>query len=516
MNFNKIKNINIDILYLFFLILILMFLYLKYGNNIYIITGDFGREAYISSEVANGKVLYKDIFNIFAPMAYLVNALIIKIFNNSINTFLIISFILTTIVLSALYKISTLFIAKSTSFLSCVTIIVTCVFAPTVFNWHLPYSYSYFYALASIMWAFYFTLKYLENSNNRKYILYFLTLYSFSISCKYDFVLYIIVIFLVFIHKKHAPKNYFKAIGIISIFPFISLIILLLQKCTFNDIYFAINYIYKYSTSSIMHFFYQYAGLAPGHFIIEKIKSVRFENLYSMIGYINIIILLFYFIKRYEFKYIIFSLACIILAVKSILYIDVFDWYGPFFFHFLFLNFVVFITKIVNKNFIINIFLLCLIIINIHFGFTINSREGFETVTTNKGSLKIPSFNYSGIKLLDFVNKETNSDDKILVLPEGVIINYLTDRQTNGYLFHLISPNYYALGEDFIIKKFLDANFNYVIFQDYNYIEYGNEIFIDDWGKNFYNLVLDKYEFHKEFINENGISFIVYKVKEQN
>lgn len=508
---NKKEKIS-DILYLLGIIILLTILFYLFGNNIRVVFSDIGREMYISSEVANGAVLYKDIFNIFLPMGYFVNALIIKLFNNSINTFVCISYVLCLLILSSVYKIMTLYVNKSTSFFSTLVVLVTCTFASTVFNWHMPYSYSFFYSLASVMWALYFLLKYLSSDNINKYLYYTVILYSFSVSCKYDFLLFIFVILLVLKYKHTSFKDSLKSLCTIIIFPLISLIVLLLQKCTLDDILFAVNYIAKYIKS--MPYFYQYAGLAPGDMLIYKLTHFRFESIYSLLGYINIAILLIYLFKKSSFKYIVLSIACILLAFKSVLYIDVFDWYGPFFFHFLFMNFVVFLSANIKRTYLVNIFLVFVISLNFYFCFVVK-RDNYEPIHTDKGTFEIFSPDYKVTSdLLNFINNETSPTDKILVLPEGVLINYLTNRPTNGYLFHLISPNYRALGEDYIINLFLNQRFEYVVFHNYYYHEYNDSIFTTSWGRNFFKTVSDKYDLQKEYINENGITFSVYKLKE--
>ena len=48
-----------------------------YGN----ILSDIGREIYYPERILSGDILYKDIFDIYGPFAYLYNALLYKIFS---------------------------------------------------------------------------------------------------------------------------------------------------------------------------------------------------------------------------------------------------------------------------------------------------------------------------------------------------------------------------------------------------------------------------------------------------
>ncbi|MFQ8625165.1 MAG: hypothetical protein ACLSA2_01150 [Candidatus Gastranaerophilaceae bacterium] len=44
---------------------------------------DFGREVYYPERILEGKILYKDLFNIYGPLSYQINALLYKIFGAS-------------------------------------------------------------------------------------------------------------------------------------------------------------------------------------------------------------------------------------------------------------------------------------------------------------------------------------------------------------------------------------------------------------------------------------------------
>ena len=54
-------------------ILTVFAVFITFQHNIGLII-DCGREVYYPQEILNGKVLYKDLFNIYSPFAYLFNA----------------------------------------------------------------------------------------------------------------------------------------------------------------------------------------------------------------------------------------------------------------------------------------------------------------------------------------------------------------------------------------------------------------------------------------------------------
>ena len=89
--------------------------FLLFGNNIYSPYSDIGRELYIPWQIAQGKVLYKDIFCIYPPMGYLINGFIVKIFGAKLFVFTIIGFVISLLSLIACYLISGKYTDKKTA-----------------------------------------------------------------------------------------------------------------------------------------------------------------------------------------------------------------------------------------------------------------------------------------------------------------------------------------------------------------------------------------------------------------
>ena len=67
------KN-KIDLGYLLLFLIFFIFSFLSFGMNVYSPFSDIGRELYIPQQILNGEVLYKDIFNVYPPLSYLLNA----------------------------------------------------------------------------------------------------------------------------------------------------------------------------------------------------------------------------------------------------------------------------------------------------------------------------------------------------------------------------------------------------------------------------------------------------------
>jgi len=79
------NNTNDDLKYLISLwIILLLAIIATYAHQGHLII-DCGREVYYPTQILLGKVLYKDILNIYGPFSYMFNALLFKIFGINLN-----------------------------------------------------------------------------------------------------------------------------------------------------------------------------------------------------------------------------------------------------------------------------------------------------------------------------------------------------------------------------------------------------------------------------------------------
>ena len=166
----KLNKIPVGYIYSVILFAIIIILFISTYGNIYNAHSDIGREFYIPSQMLKGQVLYKDIFNIFPPLGYFINAFFLKIFGDNVNTFYFIGLVLSIFILVPLYKLTKKYCDSLTAFLVTLTIVITCMFYPSLSNWITPYSYSVLYSLASIVWAIYFLDKYIDDENYKNII----------------------------------------------------------------------------------------------------------------------------------------------------------------------------------------------------------------------------------------------------------------------------------------------------------------------------------------------------------
>ena len=122
-------------------------------------------------------------------------------------------------------------------------------------------------------------------------------------------------------------------------------------------------------------------------------------------------------------------------------------------------------------------------------------------MVTEKGEIYTYTKDGQPIKqVTDFILQNTKKEDKVVILPEGSIINFLTDRKGDNTYYNL-NPLFYidVFGEDKILNHFEQNPPEYFVLLPIDNIEYGYRIFGRDYAKNFnerilknYNLVQDK------------------------
>ena len=78
---------ELSIIFVVSLILYILF-YAKY--DVYLI--DVGREAYLPWQMLKGQLLYKDIFNVYGPLGYQINAIAYAIFGVKLSTLYLMGF----------------------------------------------------------------------------------------------------------------------------------------------------------------------------------------------------------------------------------------------------------------------------------------------------------------------------------------------------------------------------------------------------------------------------------------
>lgn len=283
------------LLLLFFINLI--FFYVFYSSVM--IFSDSSREIYVPMAMNNGDVLYKDIFNVYAPLGYQLNAFLIKVFGENLRTFYFAGFINSTLILFGLFYILKLFIKKGSIlvFSILLAIMTMCIYTVTQTNYIFPYSYSLVYALNSFIWSLICLLCCIKN-DNRLFLYLSFFFYGMSICFKYEFIPFGIVLFLFLIFKKVNFKTVALCILSFLIIPFISLSFLFIQGVSFYDLKQAMIYMIMLSKAKSVKILYTYLGFIP------TISSIE--------------VLLLYFIKTILFVFVISLYVCFFIKFSKL------------------------------------------------------------------------------------------------------------------------------------------------------------------------------------------------------
>ena len=212
--------------------------------------------------------------------------------------------------------------------------------------------------------------------------------------------------------------------------------------------------------------------------------------------------------------------ATLICSFKSIFNIS-FNSYGTYFFPLLIICSFVYITKYIIKiDFYRNIF--TFIILSTAILYTTSniyrSYHFFDTkeqIKTEKGNFYIDGSQTKNIKkTLTYIKNNTKESDNILVLPEGAMINYLTDRNSHNKFYYLIPPNIEIIGEQEIKNKLEENLPEYIIIQPMSYNNFGQTYFCESFGKKICDLIPQYYE--KPYViteSDNDFWIAIYKLK---
>lgn len=563
--------------------LINLFLFICYNGNATLFV-DTSRELYVPMAMNDGGVLYKDIFNVYAPLGYQLNAIFLKLFGENINTFFNIGFINSTLILWGLFLLIR-FVVKGSSLykIAIVSFIAaSCLYCTSSTNYIFPYSYSLVYALSAFIWSLVSILYFVKKGNN-KYLYFAALLYGTSIACKYEFCAFIFVLLGICIYKKVPIKTILISIFFMFLVPVLSFADLFIKGVTFEDLRIAIINILLLSKAKSVNTLYKYLGFIPNlatlkinglYFIktffflvlmfcsfylfnrFNKLLCKYTNNIVSMfitsfIG-VTFLLLIFKFIiptlvesNAFYFSWIgIFTLVLFLFKWKKILsenkYLFIlfvsailcsakcifnisFNSYGTYFFPLLFICNILYFTEIAvsldenDKKVYRCLFMIILTVFFLLFFISNSERINiiFENTKYNfyKGYL-YPEKLYSNsvYSVIRYIKENTKPDDTVLVLPEGAMINFFTDRKSHNKFYYLIPPNIEIFGEENIVKELEEDLPNYLVIQPMSFTNFNETYFCESFGNKICNLIPQYYEpptvFGKDFW------MAIYKKKE--
>lgn len=602
---DKIKNFITSNYIEIFCVGLLFIILLSIGAVFWNYCGDFivdcGREAYFPQQVLEGKILYKDIFNIYGPLSYQLNALFYKIVGLNINTLRLVGLLNALLILPLIYVITRFFTSKEVCWAVSFFILATCFFGKPAFNYIFPYAYAMEYALSFCLLSILFLLIYFKTSKQ-----FLIPLSCFfigaSVASKYDFLPYLIflafVIFVMKFYNKLKTKYLFYSLIALVFVPFVCFLTLHLQGLTVKEFLNQLVFIKIYSLSdSIQFLFTNMTGLYPSlnSFQLDFryfIKSLTLFILFVGLIYFSLkhcttrlkafsagIIYLFVFgfccydifmskwilvfvefcwlplftvfvfvlmlVRLFKTKnyskdgsYTILVLLSLIASMKSLFFLNL-NSYGTFNFPLLFIVNTIFIVEylplwfknldktLVRKSFSIFVIGLgTLVFVNVIYNyffvtqFSVNAsgqqearvlrNQSFGSIVNKRGTFFADkNIAASAQQAIDYIEKNLRPDDTLWVVPEGPMINFLTNHSFPTIYYNSTSPFLETFGEEKIISDIEKTPPDYIIINDKQSVEYGYTFFGKDYGFNLYSYILAAYD--KVAVFGKAYKFVIYK-----
>lgn len=385
---NILKKINFVVLFVFVFTFIFAFLISLFQLNPLI---DTGREFYLSYRVLNGEVLYKDIFNIYGPLSYQINAFAYKMFGANINSLRIFGSLNSALIMVSVYLIIKEFFVEKTkgnslrTFLLWLCPLILGVFYTGTFNYTVPYAFAMTYGLCFFLFSLLFFIKF-SKSENINFLFWSAVFAGGAVTCKYEFFAYLVFLFIYALFAlKNKRKIFLISLLTASVIPLISFGTLFLQGMTLGDLTNtfkiqkimsqtdAIKYLYSNFTGTyfnirvfgycllktvlalalvvILYFADKYYSndkiLFPTTmlFVIFGIVYIGFDS-FSLFSILNLVLFLSFIKKIYQNKPLFILLFSIILLSLKTFFAINFDVYGTYILPFILISFGIFLYNI--------------------------------------------------------------------------------------------------------------------------------------------------------------------------
>lgn len=508
---------------------------------------DFGREVYYPEQILQGKVLYKDLFNIYGPLSYQINAVLYKIFGAKLSTLYIIGGLCSILAVSGIYLIAKRFLGGFLSFcIGFITISIS-IATTSIFNFHFPYSWSVLYGLIGFLYSLYFLLKFNDDKKSINLIISSL-LAGICIANKYDFLLYGFVV-LFFIVKYKDWKAFLSFISI----PLLSFGVLFIQGLKINDLVNSLAITSAMTKSKTLTYFYQNSGIyfhpkvIMTDFILFLKTAIpfgiillgaflfyrnKFLSIFlSIIGYISyiwifsantkiafgffpifLLISAIVMYKKFDVKLIILIISALAVSAKVFWVLLLYS-YGNFYFPILLIAILALFFKILPQKLekTAGIYLIITSVFYLSTNFYMLSLVK-NKVETPKGIIYTSKeLAQSTNELDEFINKSTNPTDKIVIFPEGMTVNFLTQRNSDDFYNSLLPLYTESLGENKIINHYKENIPEYIIFNNLNMKDYYFQYICQDYAMDFCEFVQENYNFVK--VIDNGFRYMIFKHK---
>ena len=482
---------------------------------------DVGREMLYPEAVSTGKVLYKDILCIYFPLAYQLNAVAYKAFGATVQTLEFCGLINITLFVLSFYLLSEEFSDKKLSFALATTTLAASAFNGTLFNMILPYSTGFTYGITASVLTILFAVKYIKTE--KFYFLglsYLLLGIAFTFKGEFGLILPVLIYLSFWAKPCKIKENFINAFAF-AIVPVISLGMLMLQGLTAGELIAAAEFMKTFfSTDSMLY----HLGKTGGIFTPEKISVYR-QTIISLLIFYGISIVLFNRTKNrkllwasaiicaillnitkvwlhtvlipitlfvlliWKFKSLKENLPLMILTLSAIALTMRMFWslilstYGLYTAPIaaltlivLMVNFIPKQTKISGEDvrnftiFALGCYLIYFLAFDIYQMQTNNTK-----VSTEKGTVYLPQKEADSLNnLIKYLYSSVAADKKVLILQEGMAINFLTNRSVDMNMPMVDRLYYEAIGEDKIVENLKNSDYDLIfIIEGFGFTRFG-------------------------------------------
>lgn len=546
-------RVSIDLKFLIslwiILILAIIFTYAHHGHLIV----DCGREVYYPVQILEGKVLYKDLFNIYGPFSYMFNAVLFKLFGVNLNVFYVSGYFCSFAIVTLIYKLSRKFLPEFLSFSIGVYTISIGVFNFHLFNFIFPYSYGMLYGLVAFLVSVWFLLNY-EKDSSKIYNLYLSCFFAgLSFVSKYDFLVYFFV--LIYAIYKIKPLNMRQSLkAVISLIsaPLLCFGILFLQGLGVNDLVSSMLIIKKMSETQTLKYFYLHQGvyfhkmtivflllsfllvvlpliifvfgfrvknkLVAFLFILTAIVEMCYLINHATFVFLPLLLLILVIVRFEDIKndvpLLVFAFSAVTLSLKVFWGLTTFN-YGVYYVSFLIIAIFALISdKLKNKEksfLAFGCYMLFLSVILAYQNYYIVGIKNYYLKTAKGGIYTNKQYYDSSKELIKYIDENTKKTDKIVILPEGAFINFLTGRPSDDYYISLLPLYIETFGEENIIKHFKENKPEYIVFNNWNTKDYYFNYMCQDYALGFCSFVVQNYT--QEKVIDTGFRYLIFKRK---
>ena len=254
------------------------------------------------------------------------------------------------------------------------------------------------------------------------------------------------------------------------------------------------------------------------------VKSNAFY--FSWIGIFTLILFIFKWkelLKENKYLFLLF-ISTILCSAKCIFNIS-FNSYGTYFFPLLFICSLLYFSEIkIKEDFetkkSIRIILTYVLLILFCF-FSLSNIDRLEHTFLHvklpfyKGNIYTEKMYVNPIvQTIHYIQQNTKEEDRILVLPEGAAINFLSDRKSHNKFYYLIPPNIEVFGEENIVKELKEDLPEYFVLQSMSFHNFNETFFCESFGTKICGLIPQYYE--KPIVFGNDFWITIYKKRETN